>query len=56
MVIMVVEMVEVLVVMVTVVVDGGDDEVILPAGEGKWEDALLREDQANQEEGWKNNT
>ena len=49
-------MVEVLVVMVTVVVDGGDDEVILPAGEGKWEDALLREDQANQEEGWKNNT
>ena len=34
--------------------DGDGDDVILPAGEGKWGDALWREDQANQEEGWNN--
>ena len=31
-----------------------DDGVMIPAGEGKWVDALWREDQANREEGWNN--
>ena len=34
--------------------DGDGDDVILPAGEGKWGDALWREDRANQEEDWNN--